>query len=109
MVSRYSCSATVAWPSTLMRSILLQRLHALRRQLHERARGRREVRVAARDEGERVEDRGIEADVVQPAGEAAAERHAARADRVAEPAQRQVQRSLDVLDLDLRLDRHARP
>src|SRR3954449_10230928 len=126
MVSRYSCSATVAWDSADMFLILVQRLHALCSQLHERAGGGREVRVTAGgeggqgggggrevrvtagDEGERVGDRRVEADVVKAPPERAAERDAAGPDRVAEPAQREIERGLDVLDLDLRLDRHAR-
>src|SRR3954449_3839672 len=108
MVSRYSCSATVAWDSADMFLILVQRLHALCSQLHERAGGGREVRVTAGDEGERVGDRRVEADVVKAPPERAAERNAAGPDRVAEPAQREIERGLDVLDLDLRLDRHAR-
>src|SRR4051794_28967537 len=99
MVSRYSCSATVAWGSADMIVILVERFHALRSELHERARGRREVRVAARDERERVGDRGLEADVVQAPPERPAECDAAGPDRVAEPAQREVERGLDVLDL----------
>src|SRR3954447_22716567 len=103
MVSRYSCSATVAWDSADMFLILVQRLHALCSQLHERAGGGREVRVAAGDEGERVGDRRVEADVVKAPPERAAERDAAGPDRVTESPQGEVERGLDVLHPDLRL------
>ena len=65
------------------------------------------MRVAAGDEGERVDHRRVELDAVQAPGERAAERDAAVADRVAEPARGEVERRLDVLDLDHRLDRDA--
>src|SRR3954449_5259688 len=45
--------------------------------------------------------------IVAPRPPRAAARAAAGSDRVAEAAQREVERRLDVLDLDLRLDRHA--
>src|SRR3954468_17694920 len=109
MVSRYSCSATVAWDSADMFLILVQRLHALCSQLHERAGGGREVRVTAGDEGERVGDRRVEADVVKAPPERAAEGDTAGSDGGPEPAHREIEGGLDVLALDLRLDRHAGP
>jgi hypothetical protein len=91
-----------------MHLIILQRLHALGGQLHERAGGGREVGVAARDERERVDDRRVERDRVELPAEATTECDAARADRVAEPAQGQIERRVDVLHLDHGLDRDAR-
>src|SRR5215210_7089843 len=111
MVWRYSSSATVAWSDAMGAILVCDRraaaepLHAPRRERHEGARGRREVRVTARDEGERVDDGGVEGGAVQAARERAAERHLARADGVAEAACGEVERRLDVLDLDLGLER----
>src|SRR5215218_1279947 len=114
MVWRYSSSATVAW-SDAMEAILVRRrpaaaesLHALGGERHERACGGREMGVAAGDERERVDHRRVERHVVQPPGEPAPERDAAGADGVAEPTGGEVERGLDVLDLDLGLERHAR-
>src|SRR5215210_3741247 len=114
MVWRYSSSATVAW-SADMGGILVrpgppaaERLHPPGGERHEGPRGGREVRVAARDERERVDDGRVERRRVQPPREVAAERDPARADRVAEATGREVERGLDVLHLDLRLERDAR-
>ena len=60
IVWRYSSSATVASAMPLIVSPSAERLHAPLRQLHERARGGREMGVAACDERERLVDRRIE-------------------------------------------------
>ena len=86
---------------------LLQRLHAALGDLHERPRGGREVRVAARDEGERLVQRRVEGDRVQAARVAARDQDRHRADGVAEPARGELERRGQVLDLDRRLDPHA--
>src|SRR4051812_49575971 len=109
MVSRYSCSATVAWDSADMFLILVQRLHALCSQLHERAGGGREVRVTAGDEGERVGDRRVEADVGKAPPERAAERDAAGAPRVAPAPPRASERGPAALHPPLPRARPAGP
>src|SRR3954470_7399942 len=110
IVWRYSSSATVAW-SDAMRAILVRRrpaaaesLHALGGERHERARGGREMGVAAGDGTGRGQHRRVDGRGGETPGEPAPERDAAGADGVAEPAGGEVEGGLDVLHLDLGLE-----
>src|SRR5215207_6069078 len=85
---------------------LLDRLQAPLGERHELARGGRQLGAATPREGERLVDRVGERDPAE-ALRGEAPQHAARGDGVAEPARDELQRDLDVLDVDLRLDRHA--
>ena len=82
---------------------------ALPREAQELARRRGHPRVAPRDEREGVEHRRVERDPAQAARHPAAQRQQRRArhDRVPQAARREVDRRLDVLDVDLGLERDA--